>query len=95
MLPLPINSTNRLIVATLHDPDLPDDLYEQLQELATVENRSINTQVITLLRNALSAKRKQAEDHRRQNVAKLLEETRHRHRVNPADLGLPHLQPHY
>ncbi|MBW4632066.1 MAG: hypothetical protein KME30_09240 [Iphinoe sp. HA4291-MV1] len=76
-------------MAILHNVDLPDDLYEQLQELATAENSSINAQVITLLRNALSAKRKQAEDYRRQNVAKLLEESRYRRRVNPADFGLP------
>lgn len=76
-------------MAIVHDVDLPDDLYEQLQELATAENNSINAQVITLLRNALSAKIKQVQDQRRQNVAKLLEESRRRRRVNPADFGLP------
>ncbi|KAB8318616.1 fumarate hydratase [Tolypothrix campylonemoides VB511288] len=76
-------------MAIVHDVDLPDDLYEQLQELATAENNSINAQVITLLRNALLAKIKQPQDQRRQNVAKLLEESRRRRRVNPADFGLP------
>jgi hypothetical protein len=76
-------------MAIVHDVDLPDGLYEQLQELATAENNSINAQVITLLRNALPAKIKQAQDQRRQNVAKLLEESRRCRRVNPPDFGLP------
>ncbi|BAY43812.1 hypothetical protein SAMD00079811_13990 [Scytonema sp. HK-05] len=78
-------------MAIVHDVDLPDDLYEQLQELAIAENNSINAQVITLLRNALSAAqiKKIAEEQRRKNLPKLLEESRRRREQLPTDVEWP------
>jgi antitoxin FitA len=71
-------------MATLYVRNLPDDLYAKLQELAASQHRSINAQVITLLKQSLAT-----EDHEQRNVIKLLEESRRRRRVNPADFGLP------
>ncbi|MBO1054719.1 MAG: hypothetical protein HEQ25_22865 [Dolichospermum sp. DET73] len=68
---------------------LPDQLYQQLQKLAESENDSIESQVVTLLQKALQEKQQQTETQRRQNVLKVLEESRNRRRLNPADFGLP------
>ncbi|MEH2364626.1 FitA-like ribbon-helix-helix domain-containing protein [Nostoc sp.] len=78
-------------MTTVHALNIPDELYEQLQELAKAENRSVDAQVITILQNALQKRKTQlTEDERRKNVPKLLEEiSRRRRRLNPADFGLP------
>ncbi|WP_193197271.1 hypothetical protein [Nostoc sp. MG11] len=78
-------------MTTLHVLDIPDELYEQLQQLAQAENSSVDAQVITILQNALQKTKTQlTEDEKRKNVPKLLEEIDHRrHRLNPADFGLP------
>ncbi|WP_414586180.1 hypothetical protein [Scytonema sp. PCC 10023] len=77
-------------MAILHDVDLPDDLYQELQELAITENSSINAQVITLLRNALSAVEIQRrEEQRRRDVPKLLEEIRRRRESRRTDVEWP------
>lgn len=73
-------------MATLYVRNLPDDLYQRLQELAKVENRSINAQVITLLQQALSPQTQETEDQRRKNVPKLLEEIRRRRESLPTDV---------
>lgn len=46
-------------MATLHIQNLPDDLYQKLQNLATTQNHSIRAQVITLLETALQAETQQ------------------------------------
>lgn len=77
-------------MAILHDVDLPDDLYQELQELAITENSSINAQVITLLRNALSAVEIQrSEEQRRRDVPKLLEEIGRRRQSRRTDVEWP------
>ncbi|MBG1259182.1 FitA-like ribbon-helix-helix domain-containing protein [Nostoc commune] len=76
-------------MATLYVRNLPDDLYAKLQELAVSQHRSINAQVITLLEQALKTEAQQIEDQKQQNVLKVLEGSRQRRRVNPADFGLP------
>ncbi|MEH1934256.1 MAG: Arc family DNA-binding protein [Nostoc sp.] len=76
-------------MATLYVRNLPDDLYAKLQELAVSQHRSINAQVITLLEKALKTEAQQIEDQKQQNVLKVLEGSRQRRRVNPADFGLP------
>ncbi|MEC4880363.1 MAG: hypothetical protein SAL70_03295 [Scytonema sp. PMC 1070.18] len=75
-------------MATLYHVDIPNELYEQLQELAKAKNSSINAQVITLLQNALSEAQtqKMAEQERWQDVAKLLEESRRRREQLPKDI---------
>lgn len=64
-------------------------MYAKLQELAASQHRSINAQVITLLEQALKTEAQQIEDQKRQNVLKVLIESRDRCRLNPADFGLP------
>jgi plasmid stability protein len=54
-------------MATLHVRNVPDDLYEQLKQLAASEKRSISAQVVTLLDQMLPAssqKEDQARSHR-------------------------------
>lgn len=75
-------------MATLYVRNLPDDLYAKLQELAASQHRSINAQVITLLEQVLTTQAQETEEQKRQNVLKLLEESRNRRRVNPGDFGL-------
>ncbi|MEH2169274.1 MAG: Arc family DNA-binding protein [Nostoc sp.] len=76
-------------MATLYVRNLPDDLYAKLQELAASEHRSINAQVITLLEQALKTEAEQAEDEKRKNVPKLLEEIRLRREQLPTDIEWP------
>lgn len=76
-------------MATLHAVNIPDELYAQLQELAKSENSSVDAQVITILQSALQAKTQITEDEKRKNVLKVLEDSRSRRRLNPADFGLP------
>ncbi|MBD2387402.1 ribbon-helix-helix domain-containing protein [Cylindrospermum sp. FACHB-282] len=75
-------------MSTLNPITLPDDLYKQLQELAKAENVSVETQVVRLLQNALQTQKQQIEEQRRNNVLKVLEESRNRRRLSPADFGL-------
>jgi len=76
-------------MATLHALDIPDDLYEQLQQLAKAENSSIDAQVITILHNVLQTKTQLTEDERRKNVPKLLEEIRLRRESRRTDMEWP------
>ncbi len=76
-------------MATFHALDIPDELYEQLQELAKAENSSVDTQVITILQNALQTKTQLTEDERRKNVPKLLEEIRLRRESRRTDVEWP------
>ena len=73
-------------MATLHALNVPDELYEQLQELAKAENSSVDAQVITILQNALQKTKTQlTEEERRKNVPKLLEEIRLRRESRQTD----------
>ncbi|MEH2193058.1 MAG: hypothetical protein V7K98_10500 [Nostoc sp.] len=72
-------------MANLHTLDIPDELYERLQQLAKAENSSVDAQVITILQNALQAKTQQTEEERRKNVPKLLEEIRLRRESRQTD----------
>ncbi|MGV0105984.1 hypothetical protein [Nostoc sp. DSM 114167] len=76
-------------MASLHALDIPDELYERLQQLAKAENSSVDAQVITILQNALQVKTQQTEDEKRKNVPKLLEEIRLRREQLPTDIEWP------
>ncbi|RCJ42271.1 hypothetical protein A6770_08665 [Nostoc minutum NIES-26] len=76
-------------MAILNPLNIPDELYEQLQELAKTENNSIDAQVITILRNALQAKTQPTQDERYKNVPKLLEEMRLRRESRRTDVEWP------
>ncbi len=73
-------------MATLHVRNMPDDLYARVQQLAISENRSISAQVVSLLEDALQTKAQQSET---LNTKQILADIRRRHRVRPADFGLP------
>ncbi|MBD2087189.1 hypothetical protein NDI49_13460 [Trichocoleus sp. ST-U3] len=76
-------------MATLHLQNVPDDLYEKLQQPAASHNRSIDAQVITLLISALPTETKPSQNNTpNQSVKEILAESRRRRRVNPADFGL-------
>jgi len=68
---------------------LPDQLYQQLQKLAESENDSIESQVVTLLQKALQEKQQQTETQCRQNVLKVLEESRLLREQLPNDIEWP------
>ena len=68
---------------------LPDQLYQELQKLAEFENDSIESQVVTLLQKALQEKQQQTETQRRQNVLKVLEESRLLREQLPNDIEWP------
>ncbi|MFN6155849.1 hypothetical protein [Anabaena sp. AL09] len=68
---------------------LPDQLYQELQKLAESENDSIESQVVTLLQKALQEKQQQTETQRRQNVLKVLEESRLLREQLPNDIEWP------
>lgn len=76
-------------MSTLNPITLPDDLYKELQELAQAENGSIEAQVVRLLQNALQTKRQQTEEQRRNNILKVLEESRLRREQLPTDTEWP------
>ncbi|HYX14103.1 MAG TPA: hypothetical protein VE944_07005 [Nostoc sp.] len=76
-------------MASLHALDIPDELYERLQQLAKAENSSVDAQVITILQNALQVKTQPTEDERRKNVPKLLEEIRLRRESRQTDVEWP------
>ncbi|MHC5765696.1 MAG: hypothetical protein ACYTXI_08720 [Nostoc sp.] len=76
-------------MATLNTLNIPDELYEQLQELAKAENSSVDAQVITILQNALQVKTQPTEDEKRKNVPKLLEEIRLRRESRQTDVEWP------
>lgn len=51
---------------TLHVRSVPDDLYEQVKQLAHSRNRSLSAQVITMLAQAIE------DEERRKKQAKIL-----------------------
>lgn len=57
---------------TLHVRSVPDELYQQLQQLAQTRNRSLSAQVITMLAQALE------DEMRRQKQEKILASIRRR-----------------
>lgn len=66
---------------TLHVRNVPQELYERVQQRALEENRSISAEVISLLRSALEpVERPQA---------RVLESIRRRRFYRPADVGAP------
>lgn len=76
-------------MTTLKAISLPDELYQELQELAQAENDSIESQVVTLLQKALHIKRQQIEAQRRNNVLTVLEESRLRREQLPTNIVWP------
>ena len=74
---------------TLYVRNVPEDLYQKLQELAASQHRSISAQVLTILEQALPPQTQQAKSETTKPITEILAESRRRRRVNPTDFGLP------
>lgn len=70
-------------MATLHVRNVPDELYNRIQELAEQHRRSLSAQILTMLDRALE------EESARQNQAELLASIRARRIANPLPDGAP------
>lgn len=46
---------------TLHVRSVPDDIYQRIRLMASIKNRSLSAQVITLLAQALEAEERRVE----------------------------------
>jgi len=68
-------------VPILHVRNVPQELYEQIQRRAEIEQRSISAEVVNLLRAAL--------DQAERPQARILEGIRRRRSYRPADSGAP------
>ena len=62
---------------TLHVRSVPEDLYQRIRSMASVKNRSLSAQVITLLAQALEA------EERRMEQAKVLTSIQRRRFIAP------------
>jgi plasmid stability protein len=87
-------------MATLILENLPDELIEQIQQLAQQHNQSVNEQVIFILKQAvkkpqpplkflISPETDPTWEERRKAVPKLQAQIDQRRRLNPKDYGLP------
>ena len=87
-------------MTTLILENLPDELMEQIQQLARQQNQSINDQAICLLKQALqktqtplkfiiSPETDPTWEERRKAVPQLQAQIDERRRLNPRDYGLP------
>jgi antitoxin FitA len=65
----------------LHVRNVPQELYEQIQRRAQLDQRSISAEVVSLLRAAL--------DQAERPQARILESIRRRRFYRPADFGSP------
>lgn len=68
-------------MSTLHVRNVPDDLYAAIRRRAAAQRRSVGSEVISLLRQALAqTERSQAE---------ILAEIQRRREYRPAEVGAP------
>lgn len=65
----------------LHVRNVPEELYERLQERAQKENRSMSAEVVDLLQRAIEASER--------SPAEILAGIRRRRFFRPADAGVP------
>lgn len=87
-------------MTTLILENIPDELIEQIEQLAQQHEQSVNEQVISILKQALQKPQSPLKflispetdptwEERRKATPKILAEIRNRRRVNPTDFGLP------
>lgn len=80
--------------------NIPDELIEQIKQLAQQQDLSVNEQIISILKQVLqkhqstlkfviSPETDPSWEERRKATPKILAEIRHRRRVNPIEFGLP------
>lgn len=65
----------------LHVRNVPEDLYERIQQRAQLQHRSISAEVLTLLRDALEISERPQ--------ARILADIRRRRFYRPSDVGAP------
>lgn len=80
-------------MATFQIENLPDELYDCIQDLAVANQSTLNETIIHLLRQAFQAKvgspRASTTEHHQVNLmSDVLQRIRSRPRVNPTDYGL-------
>ncbi len=77
-------------MATLQIKNLPDELYSQIQGLATENNLTLDEAVIHLLVQAVQSHELTAvQKQQTKPMSEVLHRIRSRARVNPIDFGLP------
>jgi antitoxin FitA len=88
------------IMATLILEDIPDELVEQIQELAQQHNQSVNEQIINILKQAVIKSQKPLKflispendptwEERRKAVPQLQAQIDRHRRLNPSEYNLP------
>ncbi|NJL19708.1 MAG: hypothetical protein HC895_01005 [Leptolyngbyaceae cyanobacterium SM1_3_5] len=76
-------------MTTLQIDNLPDDIYRNLQNLATQKNFTLDEAVVLLLRQALqSVDVNVIQEQSAKSIAEVLAKIRSRPRMNPIDFGL-------
>ena len=75
-------------MATLNIP-IPDELYARLQQLAKSQQRTIDSQLITLLQNALLPEAQQPQGETGNSVIEILDDIRRRREQLPTDIEWP------
>ena len=77
-------------MATLQIENLPDELYDHIQSLASEQNVTLNEAVIHILKQAFQSDEIiRAQEKQIKPMAEILEKIRSRPRVNPLHFGLP------
>lgn len=76
-------------MATLQIENLPDELYNRIQSLATENNFTLNEAVIYLLKQGLQPNELKIVQQQKKPMSGILQKIRSRPRVNPIDFGLP------
>jgi hypothetical protein len=76
-------------MATLQIENLPDELYYQIQGLASEKNFTVNEAVIHLLQQSFQSDKLMGDRGKEsQNISEILQNIRSRPRFNPRDFGL-------
>jgi hypothetical protein len=76
-------------MATLQIENLPDELYYQIQGIASENNLTVNEAVIHLLQQSFQSDKLMGDRGQKSKpISEILQNIRSRHRVNPRDFGL-------
>lgn len=77
-------------MATLQIENLPDELYDHIQSLASEQNVTLNEAVIHILKQAFQSDEvRRVQEGQLKPMSEILEKIRSRPRVNPINFGLP------
>ena len=76
-------------MATLQIENLPDELYNCIQSLATENNFTLNEAVIYLLKQGFQPNELKIVQQQKKPMSEILQKIRSRPKVNPINFGLP------